>query len=329
MKFLRTLSVCLLFGFVALSNTQARADDSQVSLQVDALYLWSDDLGSFPLIVDSGAVVYTSDNLSSFDGEAGVRGFLTVPLGGGLGLHIGGFYSGSFDSSGQLGPGLGSFSDTIYEDNPVITGNPFLGNSSLTEVFTFKYERRLWDVEANVSGPSGNDGIRMLGGFRYLRLDNKLSSVAYDELNDFNGTDNDIDRVSSEVENHLMGVQVGLQGTTPITNQLSFGGRAVAGVAINHLESESLLTADDNEYGPFAKSDSENDVSFFMELAPELTIALADNFDVSLGAFGLLVTGTSDGFDEYSRVANTAVNPLSGDDIVFFYGVKAGGKLHF
>ncbi len=64
----------------------------------------------------------------------------------------------------------------------------------------------------------------MIIGARALFLDEELRTIAYDDLNDFLGADDEVDDASVDTENRFVGVQLGLQGFVDVTQNIKLGG---------------------------------------------------------------------------------------------------------
>ena len=161
-------------------------------------------------------------------------------------------------------------------------------------------------------------------GARYLRYSEKLKSIAYDDADDFNGTDNDIDRVNIKTYNNLVGLQVGLAGFHPITEYISIGGKASGGLFVNIAHRKRSFSRDDSATDRFSDSLKKTAFAQVLEVNPQIRYLFSDNVYATLGGFLMWINGISAAGSHYATATDFQDNRIRANKSALFYGGSAG-----
>src|SRR5262249_46545172 len=145
----------------------------------------------------------------------------------------------------------------------------------------------------------------------------ELRSTAFDEWYDLDfGAFSGIDRASINVDNDLLGVQVGLQAMWDVFPSVAIGGSLKGGVAANFVSRDRSFIDLDNDPSDFAYADSHDDTGFaqFVEFNPRVDVALSDSTTLTIGGTVLWINETSNAAAHYETVADVTDGNLRDDD---------------
>lgn len=200
------------------------------------------------------------------------------------------------------------------------------GNSRSAEIFGVETQWETWGAEFNwVKGlMSGLNGIL---GVRYINFRDKLVTITFDEVNDFLGTDNDIDRVSITATNNLAGIQIGLEGEWNLFQDLNFGASLKGGVAANFAMRHRSFSSDNNILNLRSDSIDETGFAQFAEFNPTLTFKFNESASLVVGGNVLWLNDISEASPHYATAGLSTDTNIRDDQDVLLYGATIGLKI--
>lgn len=311
---------------------------SQFYFEAEAVALWRSG-GDTELWGDNSTfdLVSTRD-LGELSAGTGLRVTGGGAISGQLGWQVGGFWAGTFSAA----------STTVYPSSgrirawydPLITpGNLAFSNSNDANAFSVEESSSIGGLEASATWDL--DGVRLSAGPRWIHYEAALGTVAYDNMDSYNGIASNIDRMDIASVNDLLGLQVGLEGMWPVFERVSVGGRASLGIYANNATLDRTYAADDGS-SPFTSStvsDTSTATAWAasLELAPEVRLALTEAIDLSFGATLLYLTGVDEpgthfaamGGDDGIGGIGLAEDGPSLTEGISFSGFRAGLHGHF
>ncbi len=318
-----------------LSTTTAQAgQDNSIAITLEALVLsrtapaGTDFTG--PDNVGNQFVEFEAQDLKT-KLNIGGRATLDIPTSFGT-FQASLIASGNLLSKGQIrDQGFGGPADTnaTYDNDAHLNPGSDVDstqNSDQLAVLDIKTRSQFYGGELNWQ--AGN--IFTLGNFtpfvgaRYLRYTEKLKSVAYDEANDFFGTDNDIDRVNINTSNNLVGVQFGLAGFHPLTEDISIGGKASGGLFLNMAKRKRSFSRDDSATDRFNDTIKKTGFAQVIELNPQIRYKFTDKVHFTLGGFFMWMNGVSAAGSHYDRATDFQDGKIRANKSALFYGGSAG-----
>ncbi|SFL09283.1 hypothetical protein SAMN04488518_11676 [Pseudovibrio ascidiaceicola] len=325
----------LLSSLMVCSARASLAEDARVQVDLEGLFLSSAGTGKGALVVNySTEEVFHADILDRFRLAPGGRLSVVVPGQGewaDYSLQFSGLYSGRIKAERDVinaGENLSAAYDSDY-DHVSGPSNPDFRNSDAAYASSFDYQRELWGGEVNVQRQTNFYGLTVLGGLRYIGQRNKLNAATFDEIEEYQGTDDQTDRVKLATNNHIFGAQFGVEGRYELFEKVYLGGRATVGVGVNRIDFSSRLTSDSDSSVDIRKKESLNHFAAYAEIAPKLTYQYSERLAFNLGGYAMLLNGVSDGTEEYHRVGLPDYDVLEGDDTLLFYGFSAGASIRF
>ncbi len=134
-------------------------------------------------------------------------------------------------------------------------------------------------------------------------------------------------KIGIEVDNDLVGVQIGFQAMWDITPSVAIGGTLKGGVAANFASRDRSFAADNGNFPAYANSSDDTDLAEFAEFNPRIYIALGQSASLTIGGTVLWINETSRAVSHFETVANSADSNLRADDDQLFYGASIGLKL--
>lgn len=223
---------------------------------------------------------------------------------------------------------FGSADNTLDFDAEYTFGDDLdsASNSTSAEIMTAATQWETWGAEFNwVNSLTKN--VNWLLGVRYLNFRDKLSTVVFDELNDFNGTDTDIDRVGITATNNLAGLQIGLEGEWNLTQDLTFAASLKGGVAANFASRDRSFRSDDNIDNN--RNDAIDDTGFaqFVEFNPKLAYKLNDNATLVVGGNVLWLNEIGTASAHYATAGLSTDRNIRDNEDVLLYGATVGLKI--
>lgn len=223
---------------------------------------------------------------------------------------------------------FGSADNTLDFDAEYTFGDDLdsASNSTDAEIMTAATQWETWGAEFNwVNSLTKN--VNWLLGVRYLNFRDKLSTVVFDELNDFNGTDTGIDRVGITATNNLAGLQIGLEGEWNLTQDLTFAASLKGGVAANFASRDRSFRSDDNTDNN--RNDAIDDTGFaqFVEFNPKLAYKLNDNATLVVGGNVLWLNEIGTASSHYATAGLSTDRNIRDNEDVLLYGATVGLKI--
>lgn len=187
-----------------------------------------------------------------------------------------------------------------------------------------------WGADGSLAVPlvsPAGSRIEALVGLRYMQFKDKLHAIVYDDLDDFAGADNDVDRVSVLTRNRLAGPQLGLRGTIPLAGGLSLGGTMKLGYLHADTTVATTFASDNNPANVLNKSYSGQAWATVFELSPQLTFALGEGIEVFGGGFLLHVKGLGEADRQFGRVSDADFRSIERSGDTMLYGVTVGARI--
>jgi hypothetical protein len=199
-------------------------------------------------------------------------------------------------------------------------------NSEDAEIMSATSQWETWGAEFNWVKKLTNS-INGIVGVRYINFREKLATTVFDELNDFNGTDTDIHRVSLSTQNNLAGLQIGLEGEWNLTQDMIFAASLKGGVAANFVSRDRSFRSDDNALDN--RNDQIDDTGFaqFVEFNPKLAYKLNDSATLVVGGNVTWLNEVSTASSHYATAGLSTDRNIRDDDDVLLYGATVGLKL--
>lgn len=325
----QALAIAGLVSSLGAVSAYGKAGDNGQYFLIEGLYLSKDDGDVVGLTKSDGGGPF---NLVTNEG---------IELDQGWGARAAAQFE-ALGATWQVGALVATLSDqdllsTGLDGGPANTSATYVNtalstpeNSSILHALSAEQEGSLYGAEfswvKNLSGWGWNN-VDFIAGVRYIHYGEELRGAAFDESDDLAGTDNDIDRFAIEVDNDLVGVQVGLQAMWDITPSVSIGGSLKGGLAANFASRDRSFSSDNATFPAYANSTDDTDLAEFAEFNPRIDIALGDSASLTIGGTVLWINETSRAVSHFSTVANSADSNLRADDDQLFYGASIGLKL--
>jgi hypothetical protein len=269
---------------------------------------------------------FSTRDLAAIGFGGGAKFIVGGKLQDGWGFEMGGLVAGGFSSSGQRisvgGQLFGAYSTAVTNANLVFN------NAENAYAVTFTESSSLASFEA--SATYGTDGFGVFFGPKLISYKSSLGTAYFDDLNDFAGTDDQVDRINISSSNTLIGAQLGVVGMYDINEMFSVGGRAAVGLYANNAVLDRTYRAGVNQF-PFttaSQSSSASSTAFAqsVEISPKVDIALTSSLDFTLGATWLYLNGVDEPGKHYVGMGvNNGANTLAADAPTFSNGVNFAG----
>jgi len=283
---------------------------------IDVLYMKHNDLNSF----GSPAPF----NLGDFDYELGVR----VTIGSVPDCHSGFEFSflGPFrwDSDTQRTSAANDIDAAIVAGLPIAAAGlstffdaDFAAQSLEAELMSFELNRTMigWDV------------IKLLYGMRYIQYDEDFLYTSRRTLVGPPG-DPGLGILASRTQNRMIGGQVGIDLTYPVTCRMWSDMRARAGVFANFAENRFQLT-NNNVLQIFNEADT-TELAGMIELGGGLRYYLTNNFHIRGGGELMYITEVATALDQFGPVmAPGTGRQINAGDSIFLFGFSVGAELKF
>jgi hypothetical protein len=283
---------------------------------IDTLYMKHNDLNSFG---SPGPF-----NLRDFDYELGVR----VTLGMVPDCHSG--YEVSFLGPFQWGSSNQLISATNEIDASLVAGLPiavaglstffdadFAAQNLDAELMSFELNRTMigWDV------------IKLLYGMRYIQYD---EDFLYTSRRTVAGPPGDpgIGVLASRAENRMIGGQVGVDMTYPITCRMWSDLRARAGAFANFAENRFQLS-NNGALQIFNEADT-TELAGMIEFGGGLRYYVTNNFHIRGGGELMYVTEVATALEQFGPVMTPGTGrAIDAGDSFFLFGFSLGAELKF
>jgi hypothetical protein len=284
-------------------------------------------------LYDTGTALVSTRDIAGLGMGYGARFTVGGPIVDQFGWQVGGFWGGSFSSSGTVIDDNEDI-DAVYDNNGG-PGNLSFAPADSAYAATFSESSSVGGLEA--SGTYAVvDGVKLFFGPRWIRYQAALNTAFFEEQADFEGTTNRIHRVAISSTNDLLGVQAGVEAMFPVFDNVSFGGRAAAGVYMNYSTlSRTVRTDDPGNLAPFGvasvtSTSSATGFATSVELSPKVALAVTDNLEVSLGGTFLWLNGVDEPGPHYQGIGvddgsgNMAADTPRFNNGVNFAGITVG-----
>ena len=270
------------------------------------VYLWRERTGSDFAILEDAAdnPLFTADRFD-FDAKSGMDVSVMRDNGCGRGLQV--RYLGLEQYSASETVDLGAFRAAT---------NPNQTSATIFSAYTHRLESELHSIELLTSRCCGN--MQVFGGFRYISLEERLSSIAVNNLPP---------SLFFEADNDLYGFELGANGE--LWNNcrcLSIEGLAKVGIYHNDV-SASALDTDTASGGSGQASGSET--AFASELAVTAVYDVRCNLSLRAGYQMLFIDGVALAADQVPNTGDLNVG-LNNADVridsssIFFHGLNVG-----
>ena len=337
-----------------MAVSAAFADPQQITLDTKFLYVTRDKPDDIAFSFRDGSegtpdvddfIALSTDDLD-FDFEPGVAVTLSKNHSATTRWELSGFWLAEHESSGVTSrdgisdSGIEPFEPAWETDDTDFCVSFTCGSDGdFTDAYlhTVDLESQIWGLEANFVrdfAPLANSGLQpsLMIGLRYLRFDEELEFRSFDELNDFEGLDDDVGLYDIDTDNNLIGVQAGLATRWDIGNNVKLDFFGKGGVFANFADQESRFSNGLPVSDPFTASGSEDrtDLAFVLEAGAGFDIGITDRvsfgFDYSL----LHISGVALAPDQFIRGQTfDSFELINSDGSVLYHGLRAGFTVAF
>lgn len=325
------------------ANSQDQADEFPQTrigdISIDVLALSRDDLRNVALTgrgINGGAPTpFISFSTNELDGDeltAGIRGtirgrMLDHPV------EFSAFALNPIEMQEiklNLGqePGNPANTNAIYDEENDPGADIDSTNSENIFGLDVYHRTQLFGAEVNALDTFGIPGLTV--GVRGIYFGEELDTITLEEPDDVPGgsdTSPDRDQVTIRTDNHLFGLQAGLQGMVDISKNVSIGGSVKGGLYVNQVERRRTFRSQN-----VASRHQDNDIDDHVfaqavEINPRIEVRLADGVSLTAAGMFLWLNNVSDAVSHYKNVTDTADQDIRADKDVFFYGGSLGLKI--
>ncbi|THB65210.1 MAG: hypothetical protein D6E12_13160 [Desulfovibrio sp.] len=335
-SFVLLLALMLVLPCAALAET---IDDNDLRIELEPLYLWRNSSSEYTMLYNtilpgSNVWPWRHFNTGQIQAPAGIgfQGDVTWQLSDFFAIQVGGFWTPEISTSGtQFDPNEpnGGGTDAVYNRSPGNDLNTWASQGLQSLEYTF--DSQIWGLEANLRGNLGDDlpWLELYLGYRYISYYEELGTVAYDDLDDYQGTDNEIDRVNIVSSNHLHGAQLGVDVEFELCEGLTVGTDAWVAAFRNLVSVSRDFRTDDRPNNVRDDSMSGANWAYGFGFSPELRYQPWDNVAFTLGGDFIHISNISMAGAYYKTVANLDDDTLRPYDGVVYMGAHAGIVIMF
>ncbi len=340
------ISIFLLF-FFAPGAANAKADNTNLTknktsssnLQLEAFVLYRDtptgtDITGIDQLTDQGYYSVTMDDID-LNPTTGLILSYNKDING-YDFFFSAFTIKPFKNKRTFG----DMDEGILETNMTYDNNAHLNpgsdivtsNSDDCDWMDIEHQTYLYGGEANYffsTHMAKSSKQKFFFGVRGLYFGEKLKTNAYDSLNDFLGTDDDIDRVNIKTINRLIGLQIGIQGEKTLSDKVKFNWDAKFGYCANYAERQRNFSSDDNPGNTFSEDLDETLSSQIIEISPKLNVQLSKNIHFTAGGTALWINGVSEAGTHFRTVTDFEDQDIRGDGDVLFCSINLGITIKF
>lgn len=240
--------------------------------------------------------------------------------------------SGKLLSKGQIrDQGFGGPADTnaTYDDDLHLNPGSDVGSTGNSDqLAVLDIRTRSQFVGAEVNWQTGHffkvGNFTPFIGARFMQFNENLRSLAFDEPDDFFGTDNDIDRVGIKTINNLIGVQIGLAGFHPLTPNIFIGGKFSGGLFLNRAKRKRSFSRDNSATDTFNDSLSKSTFAQIIEANPQVRYKFSDKAYLTVGGFVMWINGISAAGSHYNRATDFDDRAIRANKSALPYGGTVG-----
>lgn len=217
-----------------------------------------------------------------------------------------------WDSSGTITSATKDFSDSFLMHGDIVEAD--LDTFGLANEHHQQYDVRMHSVEL-MKVWRGWDVLKTSVGFRYVNVNENFL---------FRSTNNNGDGVfTSDLDNHIAGLQFGLEVRHTRGPRLSFGLKGKAGIYGNFNDSITRLT--NGGVLMFDNDDKELQVSFVGELGMDARYRISDRMTFRAGYELLFVTGVATvGGQPHLQLNSMTGSVLNDDADILIHGGSVG-----
>lgn len=336
----QALALAGMVSSLCAASAWGAAGDNGQYFMIEGLYLAKDDGDTIPLTApDDGLggattpfALVTTDDID-FDDTGGIRATAQF-VAFGQTWQASAFGVVPFDQDfliSGLDPSSGDTSMTYAEfvgGTDPSTTDP--ANSDELHALDLHQEGSLYGAEfswAKNLGSYGWDHVDLLVGVRYIHYGEELDGIVFDEPSDVTGATNNIDRFNIDVDNDLVGLQIGLQGMWQVASNVSIGGTLKGGIAANFVNRDRTFGSDDTNTFDYANGHDDTEFAEFAEFNPRIDVALSDTATLTIAGTALWINETSRAASHVQTLADRTDGNLRADDDELFYGASIGLKL--
>lgn len=312
---------------------------SRFDLRLEAFALVREEPAERPLAIEQlvGSAGETVSDAEDLDQgfEPGARLVTGYRLGRGWRIEASGFWLGESDESdtesraGTLDTPFavrGDVPGDLFLPNGFQGGFDFQGNDLIRTEFdsqAFGAEAGLWRGwgQGRVTGTVG-------GGLRFFELDEDLTYTVDDSLANAGG--DTIFTLANDIDNHLMGAQVGGGVRIQALDFLSFGVDARAGLFANWMERDSSLVRGDGVVGIDSGGDDVGFATVF-EVSGDVRCDVTCRVSVVLGYRLMQVNGAALATENLQENLSDPeeYRTLGDDGSVLWHGLFFGVEIRF
>jgi len=315
---------------LSLAST-ANADTSASSITLEGLILQRGDLENTPLtgpdVVGDPFVAFPASQIDS-DVTGGFRASFNFKLWG-WEIQTTGLVAFPFEGEGTVFDANQDGTNATYDDDAHLNPGADVTTTNSDDLFALRAQHRTYLFGTDTVTPYSLGAVNFLWGTRFISLREKLTTTAFDEPNDFNGLDDDIDRVRIQSENFLYGAQIGFGGDYMVSPGVRLSGHVKGGLLANFIEVTQNFSSDDNAGNSLSKKDDDTGFAQFVEVNPKLSVSIAPNVDLTVGGYLLWINGISETTDYYRTVTDADDRAIRDDGDALFYGGTVGLTFRF
>ncbi|GMV81060.1 MAG: hypothetical protein AMXMBFR7_22440 [Planctomycetota bacterium] len=273
--------------------------------RAEALFLFRyslDEESAAPLAVNEDEDPFLALDTGDLDHDIapGMRLMVGYQYNDAVSLELTYFGLHSFEQEGSVTDPDTNLSGTFGLDDDSESWGDELGLDTFSGAFAMRAEVRsdLHSGEFNVRHQVSKVGTfvpTVLAGVRYLNVNEEFELIAVANQGDTGG---DLGRYQVDTNNHLFGLQLGLELTHTFNDWVSLSLSGKSGLMVNAASGDTTIRDGDDGVA-FDADDDEVGLSFLTEVGAFATFRPHKNFDIRVGYNALVVTGLALGAGQY------------------------------
>lgn len=319
----------LVGGVAAAQEPAAQEAKPKATASLEGLYLFMDDSNNTTLTGPHGNIgdftaVSTGD--LEFEGTPGGRLTVEAPaFGETIRFSAMGFGAFSDDRTFfglDAGPG-GNNTSMIYADD-FVPGADVSPTFDAEQIEVLKVSRDVLLFSGDIAlstklYEAEQSDMNLFVGPQVLYLKDDLRTTAFDDINDFNGTGDDVVDGDVRVRNRLAGLQLGVSGDVYSGSVVTLGGMLRGGLMANFVGVDTRYLERDD---PDLLEKSYNDVGFaqYVEFSPRVGVAVSDSVELGLTGELMWINGISAAGDHFQGITDADLTAVDADKDQLFYG---------
>lgn len=258
-------------------------------------------------------------NLGDFDYELGVR----ITIGSVPDCHAGyeASFTGPFKWSSTSARGGGGIDAFLTAGNPILPAQ--LTSFENADFAAQRYEAEYMSFDINRT-LIGWDVIKLLYGFKYIQYEEDFRYFSDGPGGVGTGV------LGSSTDNRMVGGQVGIDMTYPLTCRTWSDFRGRAGVFANFAENRFQLSNDGNAAPEIFNEGDTTKLAGMIEFGGGLRYYLTNNFHIRGGGELIYVTEVATALDQFGSVMSPGTGRgINAGDSIFLFGFSVGAEVKF